>query len=66
MRPILDKKIQMYVLCFKTNNTEQLSVVGECYHIPADGQWYHVNTVKTHWVYNGGSTPRIHIVVCAI
>lgn len=37
-----------------------------CYHLPADGQWYHLNTVKKHWVYNGGPTPRIHLVVCAL
>jgi hypothetical protein len=37
-----------------------------CWHIPQDGQWYHVDTTKLHFVYNGGETDRIHIVVCAL
>lgn len=36
-----------------------------CYHLPADNCWYRVDTRQTHWVYNGGSTDRIHLVVCA-
>lgn len=37
-----------------------------CWHIPADGQWYHVKTTEPHFVYNGGDTERIHLVVCAV
>lgn len=37
-----------------------------CYHIPADGHWYRVNTAKEHFVFNGGWTPRIHLVACAV
>jgi hypothetical protein len=36
-----------------------------CYHIPADDYWYRVDTRRSHWVYNGGGTDRIHLVVCA-
>ena len=52
--------------CFNTNNDEYLGIKANCYHLPMDGQWYKVDTTKTHWVYNGGDSPRIHLVVCAI
>ena len=42
----------------------QLVSVANCYHIPADGYWYRVDTTKSHWVYNGGNTDRIHLIVC--
>ena len=51
---------------FNTNNDEYLGIKANCYHLPMDGQWYKVDTTKTHWVYNGGDSPRIHLVVCAI
>lgn len=35
-----------------------------CYHLPADGTWYKVDTREIHWVYNGGDVERIHLVVC--
>ncbi len=38
----------------------------ECWHMPQDSQWYHVDTRKHHFVYNGGETPRIHIVICVL
>jgi len=37
-----------------------------CYHVPADSHWYKVNTAKEHFVFNGGWTPRIHLVACAV
>lgn len=37
-----------------------------CYHIPADGSFYCVDTKKEHFVFNGGTDPRIHIVICPI
>lgn len=42
-----------------------LTPIGQFYHIPADNHWYLVDTTKTHWVYNGGKKPRLHIVVCS-
>lgn len=42
----------------------QLVSVANCYHLPADGYWYRVDTREQHWVYNGGKTDRIHLVVC--
>ncbi len=38
----------------------------KCYHIPADGHFYKVDTTRPHFVYNGGWEPRIHLVVCAV
>lgn len=35
------------------------------YHIPADSHFYMVDTRKTHFVYNGGDSERIHLVVCS-
>lgn len=37
-----------------------------CYHLPCDENWYLVDTTQVHYVYNGGDTDRIHLVVCAI
>jgi hypothetical protein len=37
-----------------------------CFHIPADGQFYKVDTTKHHFVYNGGKESRIHLVICPI
>lgn len=37
-----------------------------CFHIPADDNFYKVDTTKHHFVYNGGQEPRIHLVVCPI
>jgi hypothetical protein len=53
-------------LCETNDNADNLQVKANCFHLPADGQWYKIDTTKTHWVYNGGKTPRIHLVVCVI
>ena len=37
-----------------------------CYHVPADGHFYKVDTRLEHFVYNGGRQPRIHLVICAL
>lgn len=37
----------------------------KCYHIPADGFFYKVDTTREHFVYNGGREPRVHLVICA-
>lgn len=41
-----------------------LETIGKFYHIPKNNYWYKVKTTETHWVYNGGKTDRIHLVVC--
>lgn len=41
-------------------------VAARCYHVPADGHFYHVDTTRKHFVYNGGWEPRIHLVICEI
>jgi secreted Zn-dependent insulinase-like peptidase len=43
----------------KTNSVKAL-----CYHLPKDGWFYRVNTRQEHFVYNGGTEPRIHLVIC--
>ena len=43
---------------------DQSSIKAVCYHIPADGYFYKVDTTKEHFVYNGGKTDRIHLVIC--
>lgn len=39
-------------------------VAAQCYHVPADGYFYKVDTTKEHFVYNGGWEPRVHLVIC--
>jgi hypothetical protein len=39
-------------------------IYARCYHIPADGYFYKVDTTRDHFVYNGGWEPRIHLVIC--
>ncbi len=39
-------------------------IAAKCYHIPADGHFYKVDTTREHFVFNGGWEPRIHLVIC--
>lgn len=69
-----------YHLVLKTNTESYMShatnfvveqdssepIVAACYHMPADGNWWQVDTRETHWVYNGGWEERIHLVVCGV
>lgn len=62
-----------YHLVLKTNPFAYIghtfnagNVSALCFHIPADGYFYKVDTTKHHFVYNGGLDPRIHLVVCPI
>jgi hypothetical protein len=68
-----DKEVR-YHLVLKTNrfsyivedmmaNSDHEKVQAICYHLPQDNHWYKVDTTRHHWVYNGGSEERIHIVV---
>jgi hypothetical protein len=43
-----------------------LPVTALCFNMPQDGHWWRVDTTQTHWVYNGGDTNRIHLVVCGV
>jgi len=38
-------------------------VAAHCYHMPANGHFYKVDTTKFHFIYNGGKTERIHLVI---
>lgn len=40
--------------------------VAKCYHLPADGNFYKVDTTRNHFVYNGGWEDRVHLVLCVI
>jgi hypothetical protein len=53
-----------YAYIAHTVNTS--SVQAMCYHLPSDGYFYQVNTRQEHFVYNGGLSPRIHLVICPI
>lgn len=41
-------------------------LAARCYHLPADNCFYHVDTTRKHFVYNGGWEPRIHLVLNVI
>ena len=43
---------------------DENELVAKCYHIPADGYFYKVDTTVPHFVYNGGWSPRVHLVIC--
>lgn len=47
----------------KVNDSE---ITARCYHIPADGYFYKVDTTRPHFVYNGSREPRIHLVICSV
>lgn len=47
-------------------NHSDVPVETVSYHLPKDGCWYLVDTTQVHYVYNGGDTDRIHLVVCAL
>lgn len=62
---------QRYHLALDTNEyalfgqyTGEDKTVATCYHIPADGHFYKVDTREKHFVFNGGWKPRIHLVIC--
>lgn len=62
---VIDTNPKSY-LCLNNNQASGLEPRAQCYHIPMDGQWYHIDTRQTHWVYNGGDTDRIHIVISTV
>lgn len=41
-------------------------LAAKCYHIPADGHFYKVDTTRDHFIYNGGWEERIHLVICEV
>jgi hypothetical protein len=58
---VLDTNIDSF---FGFRDLKQVDgVAAKCYHIPADGHFYKVDTTKFHFVYNGGKTERTHIVI---
>lgn len=61
---VIDTNPKSYICVNNAVSNNNLEIVSQCYHIPKDNHWYKVNTKKIHWVYNGGETERIHLVVC--
>lgn len=61
---------QRYHLALTTNKFSYFGehvgqeLAAKCYHIPADGYFYKVDTTREHFVYNGGWDPRVHLVIC--
>lgn len=51
---------------FFGERVEDTNLAAKCYHIPADGHFYRVDTTRPHFVYNGSREPRIHLVICSI
>ena len=51
---------------FFGERVEDPELVAKCYHIPADGYFYRVDTTRPHFVYNGSREPRIHLVICSV
>jgi hypothetical protein len=51
---------------FFGERVEDTELAAKCYHIPADGYFYRVDTTRPHFVYNGSREPRIHLVICSI
>lgn len=45
---------------------EEEGLAAKCYHLPADGHVYKVDTTREHFVYNGGWDDRIHMVLCEV
>lgn len=59
-----------YHLALRTNAnsyfldcTPEGDVQAKAYHLPADGYFYKVDTLRNHTVFNGGWEPRIHLVL---
>lgn len=49
---------------FGEHKEETDLLAARCYHIPADGYCYKMDTVRDHFVFNGGWENRIHLVIC--
>lgn len=61
---------ERYHLVIKTNKHAYIAhtmyagvMAAACFHMPADATFYKVDTTKQHFVYNGGSEERIHLVI---
>jgi len=59
-----------YHLVLKTNphaffgeKVNEGDLTAKCYHMPADGYFYKVDTTRDHFIYNGGMEDRIHLVL---
>ena len=61
---------ERYHLVIKTNKDAFIAhtmktgiLAAACFHMPADATFYKVDTKMHHFVYNGGSEDRIHLVI---
>lgn len=56
--------LQTNKFCMFGHYYEGAEEVAKCYHIPSNGFFYNVNTTLPHFVYNGSTEDRIHLVCC--
>lgn len=54
-------KTNKYAYIANTMKSNQIAAV--CYYLPSNASFYKVDTTKEHFVYNGGSEERIHLVI---
>jgi hypothetical protein len=45
-------------------SSSSISTIG--FNLPPDSFFYKVDTQLLHYVYNGGTTPRTHLVICPL
>jgi len=63
---VLSTNQHCWVGCKLDSVGDATTIRGVDWHLPADDEWYCVDTTKMHWVYNGGTTDRIHLVLCVL
>lgn len=49
--------------CYVAEEIKEDGISAKCYHLPADGYFYKIDTLRNHFVFNGGWEPRIHLVL---
>jgi hypothetical protein len=57
--------LQTNRFCMFGHYYEGSEEVAKCYHVPADGNFYIADTRLPHFVYNGSTEERIHLV-CSV
>ena len=60
---VLDTNLHSFI-SYIPDNSGNIKTIG--FHLPRDGHFYKVDTRLEHYVYNGGRTPRIHLVICPL
>lgn len=53
-------------MSYLAHTSKKNHLTAACHHIPADSFFYKTDTTRLHFAYNGGTTPRIHLLICPI